>query len=99
MHFTALTTLSLSALTTALPAVPALPAPTSIRAATFPAAPLAIRTDGRAATIYKTANLAGDSTFLPADNYCVDVSNIYGGFDGEIKSLSVEKGFKCDFYQ
>lgn len=58
--------------------------------------------DGRAATIYKHANLVGlnnDSTFIPANGFCTDISNIFGGFDGRIESLSVEKGFRCAFYE
>ena len=55
--------------------------------------------DTRGATIFKRENLAGQSTFLPAINYCTDMSNIFGGFDGEVRSLTVEMGVKCDFYQ
>jgi hypothetical protein len=62
-------------------------------------APVEIRGDGRAATIFKNANLGGESTFIPSNPYCTDISNIFGGFDGKVRSLSVEKGFKCDFYQ
>lgn len=60
--------------------------------------------DARAATIYKSSGAVNDgtfdqSTFLPANNYCTNISVIPGGFDGKIKSLSVEKGSKCSFYQ
>jgi hypothetical protein len=58
--------------------------------------------DARAATLFKHPNLLTvnhDSTFVPANFYCTDISNIFGGFDGKIRSVSVEKGFKCDFYQ
>lgn len=55
--------------------------------------------DGRAATIYKSAGAVGESTFIPANDYCTNISVVPGGFDGKIKSLSVEKGAKCDFYQ
>lgn len=62
---------------------------------------LELRGDGRAATLFKHPNLCevnNDSTFIPASPYCTDISNIFGGFDGRVKSLSVEKGFKCNFY-
>lgn len=55
--------------------------------------------DGRAATIFKGANLRSESTFIPANNYCTNIDVVPGGFDGNINSLSVEKGFKCDWYQ
>jgi hypothetical protein len=55
--------------------------------------------DARAATIYKSTNAVGESTFIPANNYCTNISVVPGGFDGRIKSLSVEKGRKCDFYK
>ncbi|KAJ4400725.1 hypothetical protein N0V91_008466 [Didymella pomorum] len=55
--------------------------------------------DARAATIYKSGGVIGESTFVPANNYCTNISVIPGGFDGKIKSLSVEKGMKCDFYR
>jgi len=60
--------------------------------------------DARAATIYKSVGAVGDCTFgactfIPTNNYCTNISVVPGGFDGKIKSLSVEKGHKCDFYQ
>ena len=55
--------------------------------------------DGRAATIFKGVNLRSESTFIPANNYCTNIDVVPGGFDGNINSLSVEKGFKCDWYQ
>lgn len=82
-------TAALSAAATALPT-------------TTPALSLELRADGRAATIFKHPNLAivnNDSTFIPANSYCTDISNIFGGFDGKIRSVSVEKGVKCNFYQ
>lgn len=55
--------------------------------------------DVRAAIIFKSANVSGESTFIPANNYCANISVVPGGLSGKIKSLSVEKGRKCDFYQ
>ncbi|KAF9693305.1 hypothetical protein EKO04_008620 [Ascochyta lentis] len=63
---------------------------------------LELRGDERAATLFKHPDLAvvnSDSTFVPGSSYCTDISNIFGGFDGKIRSLSVESGFKCDFYK
>ncbi|KAJ4984212.1 hypothetical protein SVAN01_10320 [Stagonosporopsis vannaccii] len=57
------------------------------------------RKDSRAATIFKSPRLRGESTFIPANAWCTDVSNIFGGFDGQVRSLSVEKGCVCRFYQ
>ncbi|KAF2623271.1 hypothetical protein BU25DRAFT_478499 [Macroventuria anomochaeta] len=94
-----LTTALQGALVTALPTtlltIPTILEPIEIRAPAL----LEVRADGRAATIYKSANLSGESTFIPANNYCTNIDNIFGGFDGKIKSLGVEKGSKCDFYQ
>ncbi|KAF2996801.1 hypothetical protein E8E13_001215 [Curvularia kusanoi] len=62
--------------------------------------PLSARDDrSAAAMIFKFENLRGPSTFIPANDYCTDMTNIFGGFDGEVRSLSTEKGVKCDFYQ
>ncbi|KAF1926940.1 uncharacterized protein M421DRAFT_422176 [Didymella exigua CBS 183.55] len=58
-----------------------------------------LASDARAATIFKSANTKGESTFIPANNYCTNISVVPGGFDGKIKSVSVEKDRKCDFYQ
>lgn len=115
MQFTTLALLSLSALVTALPTATTLEpiedraihphpptkslpvqGPKVVEAST----PGALDTrDGRAATIYKAAGAVGESTFIPANDYCTNISVVPGGFDGKIKSLSVEKGAKCDFYQ
>lgn len=91
MHLTTATLLALSAFATALPTVPILePIDTS---------KIHVARDARAATIYKSANAVGESTFIPANNYCTNIAVVPGGFDGKIQSLSVEKGRKCDFYQ
>lgn len=76
---------------------------TSSLAAALPtSAGFEARADGRAATLFKHTNLGvvnNDSTFVPANSYCTDISNIFGGFDGKVDSLSVEGGYKCNFYQ
>ena len=60
---------------------------------------LAPRADASVATLFKLANLSGASTFVPANSYCTDMRNIFGGFDGQVRSLSVETGVVCSFYQ
>ena len=55
--------------------------------------------DARGATIYKEPDLKGENTFIPANDYCTDMTNIFGGFDGNVRSVSVEKGVKCTFYK
>jgi hypothetical protein len=57
-----------------------------------------------AATIYKqrdlvTSPLGNDSTFIPGVPSCTDLSNLFGGFDGQVRSLSVERGWACRFYK
>ena len=83
----------LSTLATALPTATILE-PINARA------PVVLDTrDARAATVYKSGGAIGESTFIPANNYCTNIAVVPGGFDGKIKSLSVEKGHTCGFYQ
>ena len=105
MKLSILTLAVFSAFTTALPTTSIILEPVEVRSPLRTLhvqpkpAPVEIRGDGRAATIFKNANLGGESTFIPSNPYCTDISNIFGGFDGKVRSLSVAKGFKCDFYQ
>ncbi|KAF2450247.1 hypothetical protein P171DRAFT_136723 [Karstenula rhodostoma CBS 690.94] len=60
------------------------------------------RNDG-ACTLYKAKNLAGktsptDYTPVPADSGCLDLSSLYGAWEGKTRSLVVQEGYKCDFY-
>jgi hypothetical protein len=60
------------------------------------------RNDG-ACTLYKAKNLAGktsptDYVPVPADSGCLDLSSLYGAWEGKTRSLVVQKGYKCDFY-
>ena len=50
------------------------------------------------ATIYKSKHFAGDSTAIPANTWCTDLSDIFGDFDGQVRSLAVEKGYRCQFF-
>merc|ERR1712137_102159 len=50
------------------------------------------------ATIYKSKHFAGDSTAIPANAWCTDLSDIFGDFDGQVRSLAVEKGYRCQFF-
>ena len=43
--------------------------------------------------------MKGENTFIPANDFCTDMTSIFGGFDGNVRSLSVEKGVKCTFYK
>ncbi|KAJ4354148.1 uncharacterized protein N0V89_005881 [Didymosphaeria variabile] len=56
-----------------------------------------------ACTLYKAKNLAGktsptDYTPIPADSGCLDLSSLYGAWEGKTRSLVVQEGYKCDFY-
>lgn len=55
--------------------------------------------DARGATIYKIPNLQGENTSLPANNYCTDMTNIFGDFNNNVRGLIMEKGVKCIFYK
>ncbi|KAI4649634.1 hypothetical protein J4E93_003954 [Alternaria ventricosa] len=54
--------------------------------------------DGRGATIFTDKNFNGRSTAIPANDFCTDMNNIFGNFDGKIRSVTVEKGYHCKFY-
>ncbi|KAI4927231.1 uncharacterized protein J4E92_006398 [Alternaria infectoria] len=54
--------------------------------------------DGRGATIFTDKNFNGRSTAIPANDFCTDIDNIFGNFDGKIRSVTVEKGYHCKFY-
>jgi len=54
--------------------------------------------DGRGATIFTNKNFNGRSTAIPANDFCTDIDNIFGNFDGKIRSVTVEKGYHCKFY-
>ncbi|KAF1942260.1 hypothetical protein EJ02DRAFT_454459 [Clathrospora elynae] len=53
--------------------------------------------DGRGATIWSEKNIQGRSTAIPANNYCTDMNNIFGDWDGKIRSIRVEAGYSCQF--
>lgn len=62
-----------------------------------------IAADGRGATIFKQQNLQGsqvpgDKTAVPGNTYCADLSNIFGNWDGKVRSLKVEPGYRCKFF-
>jgi hypothetical protein len=56
------------------------------------------RGDGRGATIFTALQLTGDSTAIPANEFCNDLNNIFGNFDGRVRSLAVENGYRCRVY-
>ncbi|PSN71254.1 hypothetical protein BS50DRAFT_279128 [Corynespora cassiicola Philippines] len=59
--------------------------------------------DGRGATVWKQRNFVGtlepnEKTAIPGNNYCANLDAVYGDWDKKIRSLTVEKGYKCSFY-
>jgi hypothetical protein len=87
----------LSTLVAAVPTVSPTPRPQrpiSLHNTNIPQA----SSDGRGATIFKDKNFKGQSTAIPANNFCTNINNIFGEFDGKIRSLTVEKGYQCKFY-
>ncbi|KAH8723620.1 hypothetical protein GQ44DRAFT_828020 [Phaeosphaeriaceae sp. PMI808] len=54
--------------------------------------------DGRGATICTLTDLRGASTAIPANAYCTDLDNIFGNFDGHVRSVQVEAGHQCRFH-
>ncbi|KAF2109917.1 hypothetical protein BDV96DRAFT_691556 [Lophiotrema nucula] len=61
-----------------------------------------VRDDTTPATLYKSQNLLGGTipaAELPVPaSYCVDLSNVYGSWEGEVRSLIVYKGWQCCFH-
>ncbi|KAF2654886.1 hypothetical protein K491DRAFT_779186 [Lophiostoma macrostomum CBS 122681] len=68
-----------------------------------------VRTDGtdsRAATLYKSTTFSSPpSEQLPipipsssSPPFCTDLSNVYGNFEGQVRGVAVEAGFRCTFY-
>ncbi|KAJ4364647.1 hypothetical protein N0V83_009244 [Neocucurbitaria cava] len=54
--------------------------------------------DGRGATLWTLRAFQGSSVAIPASAWCTDMNNVFGNFDGKARSLSVEGGYKCQFY-
>jgi hypothetical protein len=55
--------------------------------------------DTRGVTMYKTPDLKGESTFIPVNRKCTEMTNISGGFNNNVHSLIVDKGVLCEFYK
>lgn len=62
------------------------------------ALPRVPRDDGRGATVYDAPNYQGDNTAIPGNNYCTDLFNLFGMWDGRIESLGVAAGYQCSFF-
>ncbi|KAF1912981.1 hypothetical protein BDU57DRAFT_541676 [Ampelomyces quisqualis] len=45
-----------------------------------------------------TALATGEPASIPANNWCTDLNNIFGNFNNQVRSMIVEKGFKCGFF-
>ncbi|KAF1850732.1 uncharacterized protein K460DRAFT_271364, partial [Cucurbitaria berberidis CBS 394.84] len=54
--------------------------------------------DGRGATIWTSHGFQGASVAIPANNWCTDMNNLFGDFDGKARSIVVASGYKCQFY-
>jgi hypothetical protein len=54
--------------------------------------------DGHGATILTSPNLQGERTGIPGNAWCTDLNNIFGNFDGKVRSMVVEKGYTCQFH-
>ncbi|CAO2653723.1 Nn.00g031340.m01.CDS01 [Neocucurbitaria sp. VM-36] len=54
--------------------------------------------DGRGATIWTLRGFQGSSVAIPANNWCTDMNNVFGNFDGNARSLTVASSYKCQFY-
>jgi len=55
--------------------------------------------DGRGATLYKKQNAGGDGFAIPGNSgYCTDLDNVFGDYDGKVRSFSVEQGYQCEFF-
>lgn len=49
--------------------------------------------EGQGAIIFTEPERKGDSAMIPGNAWCTDLSNIFGNFNGRVRSMVVEKGF------
>ncbi|KAL1795930.1 hypothetical protein ACET3X_006154 [Alternaria dauci] len=56
------------------------------------------RQAGAGGIIYKEPNFQGESTYIPSNLYCTDVNNIFGNFDGKVRSIKSMPGYQCQWY-
>ena len=70
----------------------------ALMSALVAALPAVRSTPGRGATIFTGQNSSGSSTAIPGISFCADLTNLYGNFDGKVRSLTVEAGYRCQFY-
>ncbi|KAG9195662.1 hypothetical protein G6011_00783 [Alternaria panax] len=66
--------------------------------AAVPTAELQTRQSGAGGIIFKDQNLKGESTSIPGNSYCTDLDNIFGNFDGKVRSIQSAPGFQCQWY-
>jgi hypothetical protein len=59
---------------------------------------LQTRQSGAGGIIFKGQNFKGESTFIPGNSYCTDVNNIFGNFDGKVRSIKSLPGYQCQWY-
>ncbi|PVH99716.1 hypothetical protein DM02DRAFT_656104 [Periconia macrospinosa] len=93
-------TFFISALLSATAAVSALPTSLVQRGEYCDKSP----SDGRAATIFKQQDFAGDRiatdyVSVPVtDDFCFSLNSFFGGWTASTRSLIVNDGYKCEFY-
>ncbi|CAN9430556.1 unnamed protein product [Alternaria alternata] len=70
----------------------------STLASAAPVVELQTRQSGAGGIIFKDQNFKGESTFIPSNLYCTDVNNIFGNFDGKVRSIKSLPGYQCQWY-
>ncbi|KAH8631446.1 hypothetical protein IG631_13129 [Alternaria alternata] len=70
----------------------------STLASAAPVVELQTRQSGAGGIIFKDQNFKGESTFIPGNLYCTDVNNIFGNFDGKVRSIKSLPGYQCQWY-
>ncbi|OAL03057.1 hypothetical protein IQ06DRAFT_346023 [Phaeosphaeriaceae sp. SRC1lsM3a] len=59
----------------------------------LPTAVVGAAAEGQGAIIFTEPERKGDSAMIPGNAWCTDLSNIFGNFNGRVRSMVVEKGF------
>ena len=40
----------------------------------------------------------GQNTFIPGSSWCTNLSAIYGSFEKQVRSVTINKAYQCRFY-
>jgi hypothetical protein len=59
---------------------------------------LQTRQSGAGGIVFKDKNFKGESTSIPGNSYCTDLYNIFGNFDGKVRSIQSTPGYQCQWY-